>query len=401
MRLSLSSRYSIFLQIVPLLLVTCTLWLSSPTLFGIIPVASAWEWTDYVVGGSTEKDEDGIITTVGERRRTLTNAEISGLRVRDLKRRLGRGHGYSANELGRMLDKKDLISALIEEETKLRNKNRSDKRRKLFLKALIIAILCVVAIVGWPLWTHLSEVLAVNWTVFYDQKRHEISQCWELRSAMGAFGVAMLTLLDLLRLWLSCTVILSWFLSNDSRYRRFLLPIPTLSIKPGQFMGEQVRNSGMASWGMNVAPMVIRWGMGYLRTKVEYLTGKSLSTAARLRRQKCRSGETKEERKTRKAAKKAAKRTVREERERQQREIWEKETVRRKEMADRATEQLFGDGDGGSGSGQEKKPNQENSEITTNNEEQKEPTVLNKDYEDAIREFEADIDGLEDMNDLD
>mmetsp|Transcript_51933 Transcript_51933/g.52909 ORF Transcript_51933/g.52909 Transcript_51933/m.52909 type:complete len:216 (-) Transcript_51933:1663-2310(-) len=215
---------------------------------------------------------------------------------------------------------------------------------------------------------------------------------------MGAFGVVLLIILDLLRLWLSCTVILSWFLSNDSRYRRFLLPIPTLSIKPGQFMGEQVRNSGMASWGMNVAPMVIRWGMGYLRTKVEYLTGKALSTAARKLRQTSRSGETKEERKIRKAAKKAAKRDVREERERQQREIWEKETIRRKEMADRATEQLFG-GDGYSR--QEKKPNQEESEIITDNVEQKEPTLLNKDYEDAIKEFEADMDGLEDMNGLD
>ena len=120
---------------------------------------------------------------------------------------------------------------------------------------------------------------------------------------------------------------------------------------------------------------------------VEYWTGKALSAAARLRRKEARSGETEEERKARKAAKKAAKRAAREEKERQQQEAWQKETERRKEMAEQASKQLFGAANTG---------NHTQSEIQNND-----STTPNTDYDDAKREFEADMDGLDDINDLD
>lgn len=260
---------------------------SSP--FGLVTVASAWEWTDYIVGGGSSKikgkDNDGIDNIAGgeakHRKTYLTDDEISGLRVRDLKRRLSRNHGFGAEELGRMLDKKDLISALIKEETKLRNKHRNEQLRKYFWKALFVTILCVVTVVGWPIWTQASEVMAVNWTVWYDRKGHEISQCWELRSVKGLIGVIFLALLDLIRLWLSITVLLSWVLSYDSQYRKYLFPMPSIAIRPGQFMGEKVAKSSMGQYGMNIAPMAITWAIGFVRTKLEYWTGKALSADAR------------------------------------------------------------------------------------------------------------------------
>lgn len=351
----------------------------------ILPVASAWEWTDYVVGGN--KDEDG---TVG--RNTLSDAEISDLRVRDLKRRLARSHGYGANELAKMLDKKDLIAALSKEETKLRTKYRSKQGRKLLWKALLIAIMCVVAIVGWPLWVQLSEVTAVNWQVYYDRKRHELSQCLEFRSGKGVIGVMMLAILDGLRFWLSLTVLLSWVLPSASPYRRCMFPIPSLPIRPGQFMGEKVANGPLGRYGMNIAPMAITWSVGFVRGKIEYWTGKALSAAARLRRKEARSGETEEERKARKAAKKASKRAAREDQERKQQEVWEKETERRKEMAQKASDDLFG----GSNSGRGTQSGQDKSEKQNDD-----STIPNNDYDDAKREFEADMEDLDDMNDLD
>lgn len=346
----------------------------------ILPAASAWEWTDYVVGGGDGDDEEG-------RKNTLSNAEISDLRVRDIKRRLARSHGYGADELARMLDKKDLIAALSKEETKLRTKYRKKQQRKLFWRGIVVAIMCVVAIVGWPLWVQLSEVTAVNWQVFYDRKKHEISQCIEFRSGKGAIGVLLLTILDGLRFWLSATVLMSWVLPNDSPLRQYMFPIPSLPIRPGQFMGDKVANGPLGRYGMNIAPMAITWSMGFVRGKVEYWTGKALSAAARLRRKEARSGETEEERKARKAAKKAAKRAAREEQERQQQEAWEKETERRKEMAQKASEHLFG---------------RANSEAKTQPEaETNNSTISNNDFDDAKREFEADMDGLDDMNDLD
>lgn len=353
---------------------------------GILPVASAWEWTDYVVGGKEDEDSVG-------RQKTLSDAEISDLRVRDLKRRLARSHGYDADELARMLDKKDLIAALSKEETKLRTKYRMDQGRKLFWKALYVTIMCVVAIVGWPLWVQLSEVTAVNWQVFYDRKRHEISQCLEFRSFKGAIGVLILSILDGLRFWLSVTVLLSWILPNNSPYRQYMFPIPSIPIRPGQFMGEKVASGPLGMYGMNIAPMAITWSIGFVRGKLEYWTGKALSAAARLRRKEARSGETQEERKARKAAKKSAKRAAREDQEQRQQEMWRKETERRKEMAQKASEQLFGGVRG------ETRRESEHGEAEK---ETDDSIIPDDDYDDAKREFEADMEeDLDDINDLD
>ena len=370
MRLSSSIGYrEVFRLSIPLLLGLLLFTTSSLS-------SSAWEWTNYIVGGSKIADEH-----------YMTDAEISELRVRDLKRRLARKFGYSQDELAKMLDKKDLKSALIGEESKLRTKHRNKKLRKLLWQSVIVAILCVVAIVGSQFWTQLYQTIAVNLTVYYDRKSLEMSQCWEFRSIKGALGIAILSVLELLRLWLSFTVLLSWVLSNESQYRRYLFPIPSFAIKPGQFMGEQVQNSPAGQWGLNIAPMLMTWCMGSVRTKLEYWTGNALSAAARLQRQQARSGETVEERKARRAAKKAAKRTAREENERNDQELRAKETMRRKEMADRATEQLFGN----------KQEQKESSPQQSDNE----PRISDEDFDNAKKEFEAEMDEWEDMDDLD
>mmetsp|Transcript_10809 Transcript_10809/g.31466 ORF Transcript_10809/g.31466 Transcript_10809/m.31466 type:complete len:402 (+) Transcript_10809:453-1658(+) len=349
---------------------------------GLVPVASAWEWTDYVVGGKGSDDDEA------DQRKTLTHAEISGLRVRDIKRRLARSHGYGADELARMLDKKDLIAALSKEESKVKKKYQNKKRRKLLWKGLFVALMCVVTIVGWPLWVQATEVMAVNWQVYYDRKKHEISQCIEFHSFKGAIGVLLLSVLDGFRFWLSATVLLSWVLSSDSYYRRYMFPIPSLSIRPGQFMGEKVANGPLGRYGMNIAPMAITWSMGFVRGKIEYWTGKALSKAAKRRRKQARSGETEEEKKARKAARKAAKRAAAEEKEKKQQEIWQKEMERRKEMAQKASEQLYGGVNSNRNAGQHHEES----------EEQNESRIPDNDYDDAKREFEAD---MEDINDLD
>ena len=50
--------------------------------------------------------------------KTLNIVEISEMRARDIKRRLARTHGYSPDELSRMIDKKELINVLSYEEHK-------------------------------------------------------------------------------------------------------------------------------------------------------------------------------------------------------------------------------------------------------------------------------------------
>lgn len=102
---------------------------------------NAWKWSDFVDTASL-----GPIQVD----KTLAVDEIKELRVRDLKRRLARSHGYSADELARILDKKDLISALTFEEEK-KDRSQEDKaKRILFFRSIITTIIAVVAVLCWP-----------------------------------------------------------------------------------------------------------------------------------------------------------------------------------------------------------------------------------------------------------
>ena len=73
------------------------------------------------------------------------------MRVRDLKRRLTRQHGYSAEEVAKMLDKKELIHALAFEEEKLRLDQEELVKRRLVKRGILTAIITILVIMFWPL----------------------------------------------------------------------------------------------------------------------------------------------------------------------------------------------------------------------------------------------------------
>lgn len=93
---------------------------------------------------------------------TLSYAEVSSLRVREIKRRLARTHGFGADELGRMLDKKDLVEALAFEEHKIRQTELQGIKRDLTWKAIFATIAAGLITLFWPLLKHLYEVAHVN-----------------------------------------------------------------------------------------------------------------------------------------------------------------------------------------------------------------------------------------------
>ena len=49
----------------------------------------------------------------------LSMDDISALQVRDIKRRISRRHGFRADEIGWILDKRELVHILIYEENNL------------------------------------------------------------------------------------------------------------------------------------------------------------------------------------------------------------------------------------------------------------------------------------------
>jgi hypothetical protein len=297
--------------------------------FALSPPApcNAWEWEDYL--GSN----DDIAAFQTE---TLSMDEIRDMRVRDIKRRLSRTHGFSADELGRMLDKKELIQALSFEEHKEREKELEKVKRYVIVRGIIIALVAVVVVLGWPLWVQIYQVGSVNLVVYTDKKRHEASRCMELGSIEGMFGVLLMGIVDTLRIWLSLSIFLSWFMSS-----KFFFPTPNLSVRPADFMGEKVAKGPLSKYGLNVGPMALSWGFRFLMGRLEAYTGRALARAYQKQKKAAREWESPEERAARKAARKAAKKAAREDAENQTKEAEMQEAKRRKDTAAKATAELF------------------------------------------------------------
>lgn len=340
----------------------------------------AWEWEDYL---GSNKDIAAFHTE------TLSMDEIREMRVRDIKRRLSRTHGYSADELGRMLDKKELIQALSFEEHKEREKELEKVKRYVIIRGIIFALLAVVAVVGWPMWVHIYEVASVNLVVYTDKKRHEASRCIELRSIEGMIGVLLMGIVDTLRIWLSLSVILSWFMSSE-----YFFPTPNLSVRPAQFMGDKVSKGPLAKYGLNVGPMALTWGFRFLQGQLEAYTGRALSRAYQKQKKAAREWESPEERAARKAARKAAKQAAREEAENQKREAEMEEAKRRKEAAAKATAALF------STPMHESKERQDEDKVAAAVFPHMAQTDSSEQHNELEREFEQEMETV-DMDDLD
>jgi flagellar biosynthesis GTPase FlhF len=298
-----------------------------------------------------------------------------------------------------MLDKKELIQALWGEEDREHQKAVDKIRRQVLWKGVWASIVAVVVVVGWPLWRHVYDVGLVNFEVYGDRKRLEIQKCIQYKTLAGSMGVLLMILVDLIQFWLSATVLLSWVMTS-----KYFFPIPSLAIRPGQFMGEKVAKGPMGRYGMNVAPMAISWAIRFTRGQVETWTARALSSAYQKEKKEARANESEEEKAARKAARKAAKRAAKEEARLQEEERLQKETLRRKEMAEQATSKLFGRGQ--QQQPQEPKPEWQQQRKNPfpddhHNDDDDDDVPVDYDEEpDTRREFEEDLKDV-DINDLD
>jgi hypothetical protein len=275
---------------------------------GVVAV-NAWEWSDLVRGhgviwggGGASNDKDNASLSII----TLSIQQVSDMRVRDIKRRLTRNHGYSAEEVARILDKKELIQALAFEEEKLRLHYEQEARRTLMQQGVLAALVAIFILACWPLFQQAYEVAMVNLVVYTDRKRHEANRCLELQSARGFVGIAAMAILDILQLWLTVSVLLSWVITTSP----YFFPIPKLTVRPAQFLGPDMAASSMANYGINIGAMLITWGMRFAYGQIERWTGQVLSRAHRQQRRQERAQQEQfdstEERAARKAARKAA-----------------------------------------------------------------------------------------------
>ena len=129
------------------------------------PTPEAFSVTDWIQGDDGNPASSGV-------EHTLSINEIYEMRVRDIKRRLTRQHGYGADEVARMIDKKELINALSYEEHKTLQKEQERKKRVMFRRSFIVALICVIVVIFKPLFVHVWEVACVNFVVYTGKSIH-------------------------------------------------------------------------------------------------------------------------------------------------------------------------------------------------------------------------------------
>ncbi|KAL7565336.1 hypothetical protein ACA910_014616 [Epithemia clementina (nom. ined.)] len=230
-------------------------------------VVEALDWSDLTLGAYSSSSTDPVVET-------LSIEQVMEMRVRDIKWRLARQHGYSADELGRMIDKKELIQALAFEEEKIRLKVVEQLQRTVMKRGLFWTLLAIVVVILWPVLKQGIDALSVNFVVYTDRKSFEARRCWELKSPMALFGVAIMFGLELLQLWLYMSVLLSWFISRN----KYFFPIPNIPIRPADFIGGEAQKT-FGGYGINVGSMAVTWGLRFLHGRVEAWTGRVMLKA--------------------------------------------------------------------------------------------------------------------------
>jgi len=239
----------------------------------------------------------------------LDIVSISAMRPREIKRRLARYHGYDPDELSRMIDKKDLINALSFEEHKARQHKLDKRKWRQFRNTVIYTLLAITAVIFWPLLKHAIDVGYVNLVVYSDRRKYEMKRCRDYQSSLGYFGIFLLFIIDILALWLSTSVLLSWVMSS-----KYFFPVPNLSIRPVQLLTPTGGNAGaLGNFGINVGPMLISWSLRFCSGQVEAMIGKACQNALKKQKRKERA-DAKEARRIRRAAEKEEAKRVRKER---------------------------------------------------------------------------------------
>jgi hypothetical protein len=269
-------------------------------LFLIVACANALQWSRWIQGPIDYINPKLAASHIVPN--ALTLEEIRLMRVRDIRRTLTRNHGYSADEVARMIDKADLIQALTYEEKKRQQRSQDKLYRSQIIKAVVTAILGALMIFCWPLLVQGCQILYINFIVWTDRKRYELSKCQERKSALALFGVILMLVLDLLQFWLTASIALSWVI----RRSKYFFPIPQLNVQPGQMLGKEVAGSSIGGMSINIAPMLITWLMRFVHARLEDWTGRALARALQAQRKATRERESPEQRAARKAAKKQA-----------------------------------------------------------------------------------------------
>lgn len=125
-----------------------------------LPRSDAFRIMDWVDGDTPAQFKNDDCAKV------LSLSEISALRVREIQRKLQRQHGYGADEIHQILDKKVLVNALAYEEHKVCEREEEWKRKVMVRRSIFLALVCVILVMFRPLLEHVWEVAHINFVVY-------------------------------------------------------------------------------------------------------------------------------------------------------------------------------------------------------------------------------------------
>eukprot|EP00629_Pelagomonadales_sp_RCC1024_P008911 CAMPEP_0119293472 /NCGR_PEP_ID=MMETSP1329-20130426/46160_1 /TAXON_ID=114041 /ORGANISM="Genus nov. species nov., Strain RCC1024" /LENGTH=219 /DNA_ID=CAMNT_0007294343 /DNA_START=184 /DNA_END=840 /DNA_ORIENTATION=+ len=122
------------------------------------------------------------------------------------------------------------------------------------------------------------EPIAMATVAWRHQFVDEASQLWSLAdyaARAGSPSAAILVFLtgciDLATYYLRLSVLISWVAPRNSMIRKLLVPLPTLAVDPAMAMGTT------SGFNINVAPMCMTWGLGWLKTRVSRAVGRRMA----------------------------------------------------------------------------------------------------------------------------
>ena len=202
--------------------------------------------------------------------------DFENMRSRELRKNLLKW-GHSSSELKLILDRKELKRLAIEFH---REKRKYDDDATFRAKGVKFSIGCIIIAFILVFWEPINALLSslrgwVDGFIYQLKERMRLinmSITNRIPIATLSFGLAIV--IEVFIPLLQLSICASWIIPVGSPLRKFLLPMPSLSLTMNHFLGGGQQKSpsstfDIGSMGINVAPMIIMWICNQAKLKLE------------------------------------------------------------------------------------------------------------------------------------
>ena len=205
------------------------------------------------------------------------------MRSRELRKHLLK-RGHSSDDLKLILDRKELKRLAIEFH---REKRKYDDDATFRAKGVKFSIGCIIVAFILVFWEPINALLSsvrgwIDGFIYQLKERMRLinmSITNRIPTATLSFGLA--TAIEIFMPLLQLSICAGWMIPYGNPLRRFLIPMPSLSLTMNHFLGggqKKLPSStfDVGNMGINVAPMIIMWVCNQAKLKLEELGASKL-----------------------------------------------------------------------------------------------------------------------------